>query len=361
MKRLTLLLFLVATTICATAQNLRYIDASTLKIYGRTIPTEKSVYHRCDPVPYNFKNKTIDRYCTHSTGLYLLFRTNSTTIAASWEVTPHTIGDNMTGVFQDGLDLYIQRDGKWVTAGVGRIKTPKEINTYKRTIVKNMNAEEKLCLLYLPGWCEVKRLEIGIDANASFESVETPFRKRIITFGSSITHGASASRPGMTYTARMSRNLGLDFVNFGFSGNSKLQPQFAKLLADCEADAFLFDAFSNPTVAEIENRIDNFVATLVKAHPDKPLIFLQTHQRGEENFNLKWREFNEKRRETVRKCMAEMTRRYKNVYFLDGEHLVGEGAYGTVDGAHPTDLGFDLFIKAYQPRIAKILKRYGIK
>ena len=165
----------------------------------------------------------------------------------------------------------------------------------------------------------------------------------------------------MIYTARMSRSTGIDFVNLGFSGNCKLQPQFARLIADSEADAYLFDAFSNPSVKEIETRVADFVRTVAEAHPDKPMIFLQTTIRDEATFDTKWAKFNDERRATVRRMMTELAKRYDNVYFLDSDTITGTDHEATVDGAHPTDMGFDRFIDTWLPKIEKILKKYGIK
>ena len=66
---------------------------------------------------------------------------------------------------------------------------------------------------------------------------------------------------------------------------------FAHVAAACEADAFLFDSFSNPSAQQIEERLEPFVATIRAAHPTTPLIFLQTEVRESRNFNDKIRKF----------------------------------------------------------------------
>jgi len=106
-----------------------------------------------------------------------------------------------------------------------------------------MDEGEKTCLVYLPLWDEVLSLELGIDGDSRIEAVPNPFRHRIVVLGSSITHGASAGRPGMTWTARLARRMGLDFLNLGYSGQCKLQPEFARMLAEMDADAL----FSTPS------------------------------------------------------------------------------------------------------------------
>lgn len=348
---------LCAITATATAQELKWVNAVDLGIHGYTKKTDKSPYYRFDHTPYEWNNKTIISHAKKCTGLYVAFKTNSSQISATWENTPSRMGDNMTGIVQKGLDLYIKEDGKWKFAGVGRVSSVPEKSKRTKSIVKNMVEGEKEFLLYLPIWCEMLSLEIGVDSNATIEGMPSPFRHKVIVHGSSITHGASASRSGLTYSALLTRNLGIDFVNFGFSGECKMQPQFLEFLKICEADAFLFDAFSNPNAKEIGERLTNFVEELVKAHPGKPLIFLQSPIL--ETYNTAKYERLSSRIELSRKMMKELSKKHKDVYYLEVENVTGED--GLIDGSHPTDLGFHRFVEAYQPKIAKILKRYGIK
>ena len=110
-----------------------------------------------------------------------------------------------------------------------------------------------------------------------------------------------------------------------------LQPEFARLLAETDADAFLFDAFSNPSPKMIRERLDAFVATLVKAHPDKPLIFMQTHWHTAGNLDQEAAKFHRERIDTADGMMRRLAKQYDNVYFLDGEWFFGRDAEGTID------------------------------
>ena len=356
--------FLLLTLICsisfsAVAQKLKFVDATELGIHGYTKQTDKSPYYRFDHTPYEGFSKAIINHSKCPSGLYLVFKTNSSQISASWENIPHRMGDNMTGISQHGLDLYIKADGRWKFAGVGRVSTLPEKNKRTKSLIKNLADGEKECLIYLPGWCQLTKLEIGVDDWAKIEGIPTPFRHKVIVHGSSITHGASASRPAMNYPALMSRNLGIDFINFGFSGQCKMQPQFLEFLKTCEADAFVFDAFSNPSEKQIKERLNNFVDEMVKAHPGKPLIFIQSPIDQDSQFDIKKYERRMSLTKTAAEMMNVLTKKYKDVYFLAVPNVLG--ADGTIDNSHPTDLGFSRFVKAYQPKIAKILKKYGIK
>ena len=361
MKLKSILATLIISLMAVSVSAQKFVDASTLNVCGQTLKSESNPFSRFDPTKYPLPNKHTVQMSTYSTGIYVMFSTDSKNITAKWKWVKRGLGNNMTPILQRGLDLYIEKDGKWFFVGVGRPSGNQEKCESTWKLAKNMPEGTKKCMLYLPVWSEVTELQLGIDENSSIAPIESPYRYKVLTHGSSITHGASASRPGMTYAARMSRYLGFEFTNFGFSGECKLQPEFAKIIAETEADAYMFDAFSNPSAKEIRERLEPFIKTITEAHPDKPFIFLQTHMREDTLFDEKWLSFNLERRATVRELMPQMAKKYKNVYFLDAENVTSDDYDGTIDGAHPSDLGFTQFINKYQKRVQKILKKYGIK
>ena len=357
MKKLFLTFIAVTIALCsASAQKFRFVDATELGIHGYTKQTDKSPYYRFDHTPYNF-SKSVVAHSKKPAGLYVAFKSNSSSISAIWDVIPMDTRDNLSFIMQHGLDLYMKVDGKWKYVMAPRIPCKLEPATYKSVIVKNLQAEEKEFLLYFPIWCEMTSLKIGVDNGATIEGTPSPFKHKVVVFGSSITHGAAASRAGLTYTAQMSRNLGIDFVNFGFAGQCRMQAEFLEFLKGCQADAFLFDTFSNPSIKQIYERLEVFVAEMVKAHPGKPLIFLQTPI--SETVDPKKNSQRVKRIDIVSDMMIKLSEQYKDVHFLDVPNVIGED--GTIDSTHPNDLGFYRFVQAYQPKIAKILKKYGIK
>ena len=114
------------------------------------------------------------------------------------------------------------------------------------------------------------------------------------------------------------------------------------MLAEMEADAFVFDAFSNPSAGEIEERLDAFVATVRKAHPSTPLIFIQTEVRETVNFNLQARKFESDKRAAAEAGIRRLMKDDRNIYFIDSRGMIGTDHLGTVDGSHPSDQGFML-------------------
>ena len=82
-----------------------------------------------------------------------------------------------------------------------------------------MTAEEEDLKVYLPLYDGVKNIEIGIDSSSFIIVPDRNLEKPIIFYGTSITQGGCASRPGMAHTNIINRKLDRDILNFGFSGN----------------------------------------------------------------------------------------------------------------------------------------------
>lgn len=362
MRRSILSLAVLLITGHAFAQKTVYHDASGLTVIGQAIPTSKA-FTRIDTSAYRFNDKVIDEYACHSTGLAVLFATDSPLIKAKWQTSPANASENMTAIAQKGLDLYIRQDGEWVFAGVGRplMSEGPEYAVHSGTIVKEMAPGRKECMLYLPLFDRLDSLFIGVEEGAYVEPLENPFRHRIVFKGSSVTHGLAASRPGMSYVARFGRDNGLYCFNLGFSGKSKLQKEYARYLADVEADAFVFDAFSNPSAEIIDENFNEFVDIIRAAHPQTPLIFMQTERRESRNFDT-WREkFEADKQAAAERVVRERMKKDRHIYFIPSDDFLGHDHIGTSDGSHPTDLGFTRMLDSISPKLRKIFRKYGIR
>lgn len=362
MKRIFVALITVLICLGASAQEIKWHNAAELTIIGKAIPTSEP-FTRIDGSVYKFNDKTIDRYASYSTGLAVVFETDSPTIKARWTTGGGNSGANMAAILTKGLDLYIMKDGKWVFAGVGTpIMRKAPFSQHEGTIVTDMTKDTKQCILYLPLFDNVEKLEIGIQDGSVIKPMANPFRHNIIVHGSSITHGASASRAGMTYAARLGRDNGWYTCNLGFSGMCKLQKEYAYYLADIkEVDAFIFDTFSNPKTEEINERFDEFVDIIRAAHPDVPMIFLQTERRETRNFNIKREASEAEKQKAAEDIVRNRMKTDKNMYFISSEGFLGTEHIATADGTHPTDLGFTHMLEIISPKIKKILKKYGIR
>ncbi len=363
MKKLNLItslltaLFLLASASTTFAQ-IKYIDAQELTLTGKNLPTSHH-YHRIDTTAYKgfSKHENIQVRC--AAGLAIAFTTTSSRIDLKAEYGTYIYnGAATTRIAYEGFDLYIRKDGQWLYAS----SLAPSSRGADLTLIEDMDSAPKECLLYLPNYSEILDLQIGVDEGSIIEPLENPFRHKVVIFGSSFTHGIGTSRAGMSYPMQIARNTGIEFCSIACSGNCKMQPYFATYLADIQqVDAFVFDAFSNPSAKLIRERLIPFIETIRASHPHTPLIFVQTIYRESRNFNQAKAKSEALKQAAAVEMMEIVMDRFDDIYFIDSKGFTGDDHLTSADGIHPSDLGYMRWANALQPKLLKILKKYDIK
>ena len=357
-KTITILFTLCAFCVTVLAQKYTFFYASDLTLIGKIMKTSNP-YHRVDTTIHKGFTKRENFQLRCASGIAVAFKTNSKVI-----VLKNTIGEYNEGVMTSplsfrGFDLYIKKDGKWIFAGS---KVNRKVNDGRiLTLAQDMNGEMKECLIHFPIYSELLSVKIGVEKDAVLESIEPPFRHKVAIYGSSFTHGSGVSRPGMTYPMQFVRNTGIQLLSIGCGGNGKMQPQYAELLAKCDVEAMIFDCFSNPDAKLIEERTLPFIRTIRKAHPDIPLIFIGTVYRESRNFNTRFQKSEQDKMDMAEKMMAKAMEEFDDVYYVTPKTLTGYDHETSVDGTHPSDLGYYRWAKAIEKPVIKILKKYNIK
>ena len=362
MKRIfvAVVAMLVTVSVSAQKKNLAYVDASTLTIINK-IHNGGGTFDRLDVERYPSLTKNAKRAFRQSTGLALVFSTDSRNIYARWSVDPRKFVANSTDIHMRGMDIYIRHKGKWTFAGVAAPKADPTVLEFEAPLVRRMGEGVKECMVYLPTYAHINSLEIGIDNGATIKAIPSPFKHKIVFVGSSLTHGEGNPRPGLVYVAQLGRRLNAETPNFGHSGQCKLQQHFIDIVCDNEADAFVFDAFSNSTADIINERLYDFVKQIRAKHKDTPLIFLQTEKRISALFDLGAKKRNDDQMAAAEKLMKVVCKDFKNIYFINPAFDLGTDNEGTVDGAHLSDLGIERALKGLEPKLRKILSCHGIK
>ena len=358
------ILMIVVPLLCISAMaqtsdvNYTFTEASELNIIGKIHDDTPNPYHRVDTARYKGWNKIENIQVRCPAGLAVLFKTNSSTISVQTEYGWKSEFVNMTAISYKGYDLYIKRDGEWLYAASGVARPKKEDKNL--VLISNLEEGYKECMLYLPIYCEVRSVKIGVEQGSDIQSLDSPFRHRIGIYGSSFTQGICASRAGMSYPMQLMRSTGLQFLSLGCGGNGKMQPHFAEILCDADVDAFVFDVFSNPTSEIIAERLFPFIEKIRSAHPEVPLIFQQTIYRERRSFDQKYMEKEKTKQELAARLMKEARTKYDNVYFIQTNAT--DALHSTsVDGSHPNDYGYTLWAKSIEKPLLRILKKHGIK
>lgn len=344
-----------SNTLMAQKKNINYYK---LPVLGKYFVAE-SEYHRVDTVKYNNMPSAVKNLYTNSAGMFVTFSTNAKEVYAKWCVTDKKMNLNLTAIANKGLDVYIKnKQGKWQYAGSKG--TEKVCDQGK--IVEDLDNTEKEYLVYLPLYDETKSLEIGIPDGASFKTLNNPFSKNIIIYGSSIVHGASASRPGLAYPAQLSRRTGYNFINFGVSGSAKMEKEVADMLADANPDLFILDCVPNSSPEQVTERTAYLVETIRAKHPNTPIIMIPSIVRELSYFRVGWNKRNADQNKNWKVEYEKLKAKgVKNLYYLDANNLLGDDHEATTDGVHPNDLGFARMIEQIEPFVLSVMQKHNIK
>jgi len=210
--------------------------------------------------------------------------------------------------------------------------------------------------LYLPHGASVERVEIGIDPGATLAPAYANGRRPLCFYGTSIVHGFCASRPGMTYPAILGRRLGRPFINMGFSGNARMQPEVVEFLAELDPAVYIVACLENMGPALIDERVVPTVKALRAAHPDTPIVLVEnivyqaTYMLADPRGG--WGPKNERLRAAYERLLADSV---TGLHYVEGDRLLGEDGEATVDGTHPTDLGFFRMADALEPVLRRLV------
>ncbi|MDA0989601.1 MAG: SGNH/GDSL hydrolase family protein [Verrucomicrobia bacterium] len=339
------------------ASGLHWYDIRALGIEGRGFSDTTSDYHRLPTRAEALIPEPVWRLSQLSAGLRVRFVTDAPSIAMRWTVTrePLTM-PHMAATGGSGFDLYWRRADGWRFAAVAR---PREYPANQEVIIQSMTRESREFLLHLPLYNGVEKAEIGISPDASLAKAPpwpAAKRKPIVFYGTSIVHGGCASRPGMCHTNILGRLLDWPTINLGFSGNGKSEPELADLLAEIDAAIYVVDPLPNMNDELATERLSPFIRILRAARPQTPIVMVGHYTYSAEEL-VPWKV-------AVRKSFAEIVGNLQtelaadgipDVHFLSGEGFYDAAGEGTVDGSHPTDLGFMHMAHVLAPLLQSLL------
>ncbi|WP_200808277.1 SGNH/GDSL hydrolase family protein [Demequina sp. NBRC 110055] len=280
------------------------------------------------------------------------FATNATSFTVRLVLKTESVDPTMALPAAAGADVYIGAGmgarfvGQVAPRAYGYAGVPFEVS-----IVKGPGWET--VTINLPRNEQIESLEVDLPPSARL-TVAPSYRHAapIVFYGSSITEGAAAPRPGAAYTSTVARWLDSDHLNYGFSGNAQGEQAVAAHIAAHDAlTAFVLDYDHNaPTVEHLDLTHRPFFETVRAAHPDIPVLIMTRPEVDADP------EDSARRRdvamETFLTARADGDRQ---VWFLDGHELFGTVGREecTIDRLHPTSLGFHRMAV----RVHAVLKR----
>lgn len=295
----------------------------------------------------------------HSAGMLVRFETDSPNLHARYDLlSPNLAMPHMPATGVSGLDLYARDEkgrDRWLAI------TRPTSQTVSGPLVSNVDPlpgnAPRLYTLYLPLYNGVEKLEIGVPAGKSFRGVPPRTEKPILFYGTSIMHGACASRTGMSISAILGRRLNRPVINLGFSGNGQMEPEVGALLAELDPAVYAIDCLPNMTADMVAARAEPLVRQLRAARPETPILLVEDRTYTYSPFIRSARERHAGSRAAFRTAYENLKKSgVKGLAYLEGDALLGDDGEGATDGSHPNDMGMVRYADAYEKPLRRLLK-----
>ncbi len=327
-----------------------WTDANDLLVEGRAFEERKAPWDRLPARAEDLVRPPVWGNSRHSAGIAIRFLSDSPSIEVRWKLT----GDRLemkhmpaTGV--SGVDLYVRTNlpgnSGWRWVGNGR---PSAVENQKR-LASGLEPVIREWMLYLPLYNGVESIEIGTAEGAFVGPAEMRSRP-IVFYGTSITHGACASRPGMTHAAILGRRLDVPIVNLGFSGSGTLDMEIADLMSEIDASVYVIDCLPNLGGSQVAERAVPFVRRLRSLRPGVPIILVEDRTYADAMFNASKANRNRESRAALKAAHDTLVAEgFDRIFYIEGAGLLGDDGEATVDSSHPTDLGFMRHADAFEP------------
>lgn len=334
---------------------IRYYDPTQkpFSVYGVIVPNETEPrYCRMPTAVAETVSETVKSLYRNTSGGRIRFQTDSRRLfLKAFYPQIYTMGHfAQSGV--SGFSVYVRKNGEDVFAGMLTPGTQTELEGS----VELQSGEMKEVTICMPLYNDVDKVFVGLDASAEvLPDTGYAFEKPVVFYGSSITQGGCASRPGSEYAAILSRRLRFDYINLGFSGGAKGERAIAEYIAKLPMQAFVLDYDHNaPTPEHLRETHEPFFRIIRDACPTLPVVLVS---RPDPVRNAD----NRARFSVIRTTYENAVRRGDaNVYLLDGAAFFDDAIRindPTVDRVHPTDLGFFLMARGMEPCLKKILQQ----
>jgi len=333
-----------------------------LRLAGFPWFAQERTYRRLPKRPAEKLPAAVDQLADCTAGGQVSFRTDSRQVAVRVELAGPADMCHMPATGQCGFDLYVGAAPEQRFHSVTKYDV--RSRSYETLLFDHPETLLRDFTLNFPLYQGVRQVLVGLLPGAQVAPpVPWTLEGPVVAYGTSITQGGCASRPGMAWTNILSRALNVEIVNLGFSGNGKGEPEVLRLVAQVAgARLFVLDYEGNAGGREqLAHSLPECIRILRQAHPAVPILVVSRIAFASDLTHAQSRA----ERELSRDMQARLVERLRlagdcNLHFLDGSTRLGpDFTEGTVDGVHPTDLGFMRMAAALEPELRRLLGLNG--
>lgn len=368
-------------------------------LIGQAEHSDQTYYYRLPIKLQNVVRKEVWDLGKNSAGIAIRFSTDAQCIGAKWELTNNFGMAHMAATGVKGMDLYVLDTKRNIGVSKEEIKESQnkgtastaqkfkdafeslsnDIKNAKNKAVKYLEGKEwkyagtafpngknsanifvrkmaegkREYMIYLPLYDGVESLEIGINKEAKIYSPSddlVPKYRRvngskedlpIVFYGTSVTQGGCATRPGMAYPSIIERATGVETINLGFSGNGRMDANMADFIATIPARAYVIDCLANCTYEQTRDSSEYFITKIAKAHPEADIYMINNYCYPQQ-FILPQNNSDMEKENALWESIYKKLKKsgYKNLKYIDVSKWWIIDNEDTVDGTHLTDMGF---------------------
>lgn len=294
----------------------------------------------------------------HSAGLFIQFSSDAPQIYIEYLPKQEIQMPHMPATGVSGLDLYMldeKNNWEWVKGNFSF----STIITYN-FLIHNKSSQSKEFLLFLPLYQQVENFKIGVPENSKLKLNPPSEKLPIIIYGTSIAQGACASRPGMSWTSILHRNLNIPVINLGFSGNGLLESEIVELMGRNKAQLFIIDCLPNLGPGkgldsiEIKKRIIQTVEKLKGQQPEVPILFAEHPGYSDGWVNPSRADIYIQLNILLNRTIIELQNQGIQGLYMMTKEEIALTSDDYVDGTHPNDKGMEKYAQAYLKKIKEI-------
>jgi len=323
------------------------IDAAPFRIYG--VHREEGKYRRIPEAVAAQVSEGVFQLHANTAGGRVRFVTDSPYVVLKAEIVPSKMPHfALTG--SAGFDMYMEEIGERQHAKMryaGTYMPPCGVHDVYEGVVdfepvgdvvgSEGGPKTRIITINFPLYSDVVSVLVGLKEGSILETApDYKVEKPVVYYGSSITQGGCASKPGSSYEAILSQRFNCNYINLGFSGSAKAEDAIVDYIKGLDMSVFVLDYDANaPTVEHLRATHGKMFRAIRKARPDLPILIMP---RPKYYPNALDRERHEIVYHTYKEAKDSGD---ENVYFVSGRQLMEiVQDNGTVDNCHPTDSGF---------------------
>ena len=333
---------------------MKFIDSKSLTVHGLVAPNLDREHH-FQRLPQKYKETVRGELwdlSENSAGVCIPFSSNTRKLIIKWSLKNDLRMNHMTDAGIKGVDLYEKRNKNWFYVGTG-LPDGRE---NEEILLKNIKKKQREYCLFLPLYDTTVNLQIGLDDDSSFENIIKK-TKPLVFYGTSITQGGCASRPGLAHTNIIFRELGYECVNLGFSGNGHLEKSIGTVMSDIDASLYVIECMYNVDKKMIRERTGPLIKS-IRAKPqvkNTPIVFIEQVMIDNGHINTNFiSDVVEKNEELNKQIQENINEGEKDLYIVKHNGAIEKDSEATVDGIHFNDLGFQRYAKHFIKNIRKL-------